>query len=104
MEVVGKCQVCHTTRSADGQLDREKWLKGAMLDFQPMQLVEGRHKTTPDLTPGSRLWQRRGEKGLTEFLQTGLGPSSQTAGPPMPAYKLKAEDAEAIVPYSRSLQ
>ena len=104
VEEVGKCQVCPTPRGADGQLDREKWLKGAVLDFQPMQPVEGRHKTSPDLTPGSRLWQRWGEKGLTEFLKTGLGPSGHTADPPMPTYKLKANDAEAVVQYLKSLK
>jgi len=104
VEEVGKCQVCHTPRGADGKLDREKWLKGAVLDFQPMQPVEGWHKTSPDLTPGSRLWQRWGEKGLTEFLKTGLVPSGHIADPPMPTYKLKAEDAEAIVQYLKSLK
>lgn len=104
VEEVGKCQECHTPRGADGQLDREKWLKGAVLDFQPIQPGKDWHKTSPDLTPGSRLWQRWGEKGIAEFLQTGLGPSGHTADPPMPTYKLKAEDAEAMVQYLKSLK
>ncbi len=62
VEEVGKCQMCHTPHGADGQLDHEKWLKGTVLDFQPMQPVKDWHKTSPDLTPGSRLWQRWGEK------------------------------------------
>ncbi|MBZ5592965.1 MAG: c-type cytochrome [Acidobacteriia bacterium] len=104
VEEVAKCQDCHTPRGADGQLDREKWLKGAVLDFQPMQPVKEWHKTSPDLTPGSRLWNRWGEKGITEFLKTGLGPSGHAADPPMPAYKLKAEDAEAMVEYLKTLK
>ena len=104
VEEVAKCQDCHTPRGADGQLDREKWLKGTVLDFQPMQPVKEWHKTSPDLTPGSRLWQRWTEKGITEFLKTGLGPSGHTADPPMPTYKLKAEDAEAIVAYLKTLK
>lgn len=104
VEEVAKCQDCHTPRAADGQLDQTKWLKGAVLDFQPMQPVKEWHKTSPDLTPGSRLWQRWGEKGLTEFLKTGLGPSGHGADPPMPAYKLKSDDAEAIVQYLKSLK
>jgi Cytochrome c len=104
VEEVGKCQECHTPRGADGQLDREKWLKGAVLDFQPIQPVKDWHKTSPDLTPGSRLWQRWGEKGITEFLKTGLGPSGHTADPPMSTYKLKAEDADAMVQYLKSLK
>ncbi len=104
VEEVAKCQVCHTPRGPDGQLDREKWLKGAVLDFQPMQPVNDWHKTSPDLVPGSRLWQRWGEKGITEFLKTGVGPSGHAADPPMPTYKLKADDAEAIVQYLKSLK
>jgi mono/diheme cytochrome c family protein len=103
-EEVAKCQICHTPRGADGQLDREKWLKGTVLDFQPMEPVKEWHKTSPDLTPGSRLWQRWTEKGITEFFKTGLGPSGHTADPPMPTYKLKAEDAEAIVAYLKTLK
>ena len=104
VEEVGKCQECHTPRGADGQLDREKWLKGAVLNFQPIQPVNDWHKTSPDLTPGSRLWQKWGEGGITAFLKTGLGPSGHTTDPPMPTYKLKAEDAEAIVQYLKSLK
>ena len=104
VEEVAKCQDCHTPLGADGQLDREKWLKGTVLNFQPMQAVKDWHKTSPDLTPGSRLWQRWGEKGITEFLKTGLGPSGHNADPPMPTYKLKAEDAESIVQYLKSLK
>jgi mono/diheme cytochrome c family protein len=104
VEEVGKCQECHTPRGADGKLDREKWLKGAVLDFQPIQPVKDWHKTSADLTPGSRLWQKWGERGITAFLKTGLGPSGHSADPPMPTYKLKAEDAEAIVQYLKSLK
>jgi Cytochrome c len=104
VEEVGKCQECHTPRGADGQLDREKWLKGAVLNSQPIQPVKDWHKTSADLTPGGRLWQKWGERGITAFLKTGLGPSGHTADPPMPTYKLKAEDAEAVVQYLKSLK
>jgi hypothetical protein len=104
VEEVAKCQDCHTPRGSDGQLDQTKWLKGAVLDFQPLQPMKEWHKTSPDLTPGSRLWQRWGEKGLTEFLKTGLGPSGHAADPPMPAYKLSSDDAGVIVQYLKSLK
>jgi mono/diheme cytochrome c family protein len=104
VEEVAKCQDCHTPRGADGQPDQTKWLKGAVLDFQPMQPMKEWHKTSPDLTAGSRLWQRWGEKGLTEFLKTGLGPSGHAADAPMPSYKLNSNDAEAIVQYLKSLK
>jgi mono/diheme cytochrome c family protein len=104
LEEVGKCQVCHTPKQADGQLDKTKWLKGAVLDFQPMQPVKDWHKTSPDLTPAGRLWEKWGEKGLVGFLTTGKGPTGHAADPPMPTYTLKAEDAEAMVAYLKSLK
>ncbi len=104
VEEVGKCQDCHTPRQADGRLDKSQWLKGTVLDFQPINPVPGWHKTSPDLTPAGRLWERWGEKGLVGFLTTGKGPSGHAADPPMPTYTLKAEDAEAVVAYLKSLK
>ncbi len=101
---VAKCGECHTPKTSEGALDKEKWLKGTALDFQPMQPVKGWHKTSPDLTPGSRLWQRWAEAGLVKFLTTGLGPSGKPADPPMPMYKMTQEDAEAVVGYLKSLK
>jgi mono/diheme cytochrome c family protein len=104
IEEVAKCGECHTPKTSEGALDREKWLKGTSLDFQPMQPVKGWHKTSPDLTPGSGLWQRWGETGLVKFLSTGLGPSGKPADPHMPMYKMTQEDAEAVVNYLKSLK
>lgn len=104
LEEVGKCQECHTPRLETGELDKSKWLKGATLDFAPMHEVKGWHKTSPDLTGAGRLFTRWKEDGLVKFLETGLGPSGNKADPPMPLYKLKHEDAQAIVDYLKSLQ
>lgn len=103
-EEVGKCQDCHTPRGEDGQLDKTKWMKGAVLDFQPIKEMKGWHKTSPDLTPGSRLWDRWKEEGLVKFMVTGQNPKGGAADPPMPTYKLKQADAEAIVAYLKSLK
>ena len=103
-EELGKCQDCHTPRNTEGAADREKWLKGATLNIQPIEPVKGWHKTAPDLTPGGRLWQRWGEKGLVKFLETGLNPNGHPADPPMPTYKLKSDDAAAIVEYLKTLK
>jgi len=103
VEEVARCQECHTPKSADGQFDKEKWLKGAVLNIQPIEPVKGWHKTSPDLTPGSRLWTRWGEQGLVNFFKTGNGPSGKPADAPMPVYKMTADDAEAVVAYLKSL-
>ncbi len=104
VEEIAKCQDCHTPRGETGQLDQSKWLKGTTLDFAPINPVPGWHKTSPDLTSGSRLFQRWGEEGLVKFLSTGKNPRGGAADPPMPAYTMKQEDAEAVVAYLKSLK
>ena len=104
VEEVAKCQDCHTPRTENGEFDRTKWLKGAALDIQPIHEMKGWHKTAPDITAGGRLWERWGEAGLTKFLETGLGPRGNKADPPMPTYKLRPDDAKAIVEYLKTLK
>ncbi len=104
VEEVAKCQDCHTPRADNGELDATKWLKGATLDFEPNRESKGWHKTCPDITSSSRLFARWGEPGLVKFLETGVGPSGHAADRPMPAYKLRPADAEAIVAYLKSLK
>lgn len=103
-EEVGKCQMCHSPRTETGQLDRERWMKGAVLDFAPIKPVEGWHKTSPDITSGGRLWERWGEAAMVKFMTTGLTPKGEASDPPMPAYKMKQEDAEALVAYLKTLK
>ena len=104
VEEVGKCQDCHTPRLENGLLDKEKWLKGAVLDFAPLNSVKDWHKTSPDITASARLWSKWGEATFLTFMQTGLTPKNAPAAPPMPAYKLNAKDAEAILEYLKSLK
>jgi len=93
-EEVAKCQDCHTQRLASGEFDKKAWLKGAALKAGV---------SAPDITAGGELWKRRGEKGMLRFLENGGHPEGGTATPPMPPYKLRPDDAEAIVAYLKSL-
>jgi hypothetical protein len=104
VEEVGKCQECHTPRLENGEFDKEKWLKGAVLDFAPLKEVKGWHKTSPDITSAGRLFSRWGDEALMNYFKTGLGPKGTPADPPMPAYKLQLADAEAVVAYLKSLK
>src|ERR1700693_2557817 len=84
VEEVARCQECHTPKLPDGQFNKEKWLKGATLNVQPIDPVKGWHKTSPDLTASGRLWQGRwGQAALVKLLSTGLGPGGHPADPPM---------------------
>lgn len=103
-EEIGKCQECHTPRLDDNSLDKSKWLKGGPMNIAPIKPVEGWHKSAPDLTSSSRLWERWGDAGMTKFLTTGLNPRGNKADAPMPEYHLTPEDAAAIVAYLKSLK
>ena len=104
VEEVAKCQDCHSPRGESGELDRGQWLKGTVLDFAPLKPVPDWHKVAPDITPGGKMWERWGEAAVLEYLKTGLTPKGKPAGPPMPAYKLQPEDAEAVLAYLKTLQ
>ena len=101
---MARCQECHTPKLPDGQFDKEKWMKGAVLNIQPIELVKGWHKTSPDVTRSGRLWMKWGEATLVKFLTTGNNPSGKPADAPMPTYKMSQDDAEAIVDYLKTLK
>src|SRR5438046_795813 len=87
VEEVGKCQECHTPKLESGELDKSKWLEGAVLDVGPLKEIKGWHKTSPGLTTDGRLWERWKEEGVRNFLITGLNPKGGKAEAPMPTYK-----------------
>ncbi len=104
-EEVAKCAGCHTPSDDKGELDKTKWMKGKVMEVQPIETIKGWHKTSPDITPSGRLWTRwGGEQALVKYLTTGLTPKGTHADPPMPTYKLKQDDAEAIVEYLKTLK
>jgi mono/diheme cytochrome c family protein len=103
VEEVGRCQECHTPKTESGEFDRSKWMKGATLIGVPSTPVADWHQRSPDLTSTSALWTRWGQNGFSTFLQTAKNPRGGKAGPPMPAYMLKAEDADAVAAYLKSL-
>jgi mono/diheme cytochrome c family protein len=94
-EQVAKCQNCHTPRTATGELDKKAWLKGVPSD--PSRYI-------PDITAGGALWMTWGEKGMLQFLEKGTSPAGFKPSTHMPAYKLRHDDAEAIVAYLKSLR
>jgi len=103
VEEVGRCQECHTPKTETGEFDRLKWMKGSTLVGVPSAPVADWHQRSPDLTSTSALWTRWGQDGFSKFLQTARNPRGGKAGPPMPAYMLKAEDADAMAAYLKSL-
>ncbi len=103
VEEVSRCQECHTPKTESGEFVKEQWMKGATLNITPSGTIAGWHQRSPDITSSSPLWQRWGQDGFERFLQTAKNPRGGKAGPPMPAYTMKAEDAAAIAAYLKSL-
>ena len=103
VEEVARCQECHTPKTESGEFDKSKWMKGAKLATAPIGTIQGWHASSPDITSTSQLWQRWGADGMTKFLETAKNPRGGKAGPPMPAYMLQHDDADAIVAFLKSL-
>ena len=104
VDEVARCGDCHTPKLQDGSYVKSATLRGTQLNFATAVPIAGWRSNTPDITPKGALWGRWGEDGFSKFLQTGKGPRGNKAGPPMPAYNLRAEDADAVVAYLKTLQ
>ena len=99
---VGMCVDCHTPHTAKGEPDKSKQLQGGPIAVKPKEKPKMWADEAPDITrsgvPGK--W---GEDGLVKFLTTGVDPKGEKAAPPMPPYRLEADDARAVAAYLRSL-
>lgn len=104
VEEVARCQECHTPKLAMGQFDQSQWMKGSTLNIQPIEPIAHWYKTAPDITPSGRMWIRWTDTGILNYLKTGLGPQGKPGAPPMPTYKMSAEDTEAVFEYVKSLK
>lgn len=86
---IGMCMDCH---GAD--------LQGGTIPFAP---VPGVHIPWAKTAPGiARLPMFKTDAAAVRFFETGLLPNGTRARPPMPQYRLKSEDAQAVVMYLRS--
>src|SRR5580704_8961386 len=82
VESATMCGDCHTPM-LNGKPDASKQLKGSKLGFQPIGEVPGWHRTAPDISSTSQLFQRGGDDGFRKFLETGLNPRGHAADRPM---------------------
>jgi mono/diheme cytochrome c family protein len=98
---VAMCGDCHTPRLPNGQPDQARLLKGGRLDFMPVQPVPNWSKYAPDITAAGIAWS---ESEMASYLETGRDPGGRVASPPMPAFKMNRQDAEAVARYLKSLK
>lgn len=99
VENVGTCADWHTPHNQGGSPDLSRSLLGAPLAFQPTVPIPEWAPVAPPIAglPGYTDAQAR------RVLQTGINTAGQPLHPPMPGFRLNAEDAGAVVAYLRSL-
>jgi mono/diheme cytochrome c family protein len=98
VNVVARCGDCHTPRDATGKLDVTRHLQGAPTWFTPKVRPKGDWEDhAPDITMSGRAG-KWAEAKMVKFLSTG-----ERSDPPMPAYNLTVEDAQAVTAYLRSM-
>lgn len=96
---VAGCSDCHTPFTDKGMPDESKYLQGASLMFKPTVDIPWAAVAPP--IAGLPMLS---EKDAVEFLMTGKLPGGAMPRPPMPQFKLKKADAEAVVAYLKSLK
>lgn len=95
---VALCADCHAPRLPTGEFDRARWLQGAPIGFKPTMEMPW----TLAAPPLAGLANYTDEQ-VRRVLTTGVRPDGSAPLPPMPAFHLQAEEADAVIAYLRSL-
>ena len=98
VEGVGMCADCHTPRLETGAFDRSRWLMGAPLPFAPTALMPAWAPAAPSIAG----LENYTDEEAVKLLMTGMTPLESGLRPPMPEYRMNAEDAAAVVAYLRA--
>ena len=99
VEDVAMCGTCHTPRKPNGELDRDHWLAGAPVPYLPARPTSDWPTVAPRLAglpPASNA-------GMITLLTTGVWITGKPLRDPMPHFRMKQADADAVVAYLRSL-
>jgi mono/diheme cytochrome c family protein len=97
---VAMCIYCHTPRNDEGVPDRQQLLQGAPMPVAspfPRQQWAFQAPKIAGLPGG---WT---EADMVKFLQSGENSTGRQPKPPMPPFRLTAEDAAAVATYLKSL-
>ena len=98
---IGGCNDCHTPMTPQGP-DMTHSLQGAPLIFAPVPAVQGMPwaPIAPPLAGGPAGYT---DEQFERLLETGEKPDHTHARPPMPQFRLNAEDAHAVVAYIKTV-
>jgi mono/diheme cytochrome c family protein len=97
---VAMCVQCHTPRNAAGELDQTRLFAGATIPLSspfPGQVWA----TEAPAIAGLGVFNEEDEMSL---LTTGARRDGKRPRPPMPSFRMKPDDARAVIAYLRSLE
>lgn len=98
---IGLCTDCHSPRNPDGSFVEGRHLTGAPLPLAPTVPMPWAG-VAPSIAGLPAGWD---EAAMVRFLTTGERPNNlPPVRPPMPAFRLNADDAQAVTAYLRSLE
>lgn len=98
---VAKCVVCHSPKDNNGNVIKSRLLQGAPIPVDNPYPNQPWAFRAPELAglPGG--WNA---ESLVTFLTTGKTPTGHAIRWPMPSFRMKKEDAQAVVAYLQSLK
>jgi hypothetical protein len=98
---VAMCVQCHTPRDARGELQRDEEFMGAPFPVDPPRFLDTAAwcVQTPAIA-GLTGWER---EEAVQFLMNGARMGRHQPRWPMPPFRMRREDAEAVVAYLKSL-
>jgi mono/diheme cytochrome c family protein len=102
VNTLARCAVCHSPHNAKGEPDMARHLQGATVPFTPKVKPKEWEDESPDITMSGKAGEWT-EDAMVKFLTTGGDAKGEKPDPPMPSYKMNAEDAKAVTAYLRSL-
>jgi mono/diheme cytochrome c family protein len=96
---VANCIQCHTPRTADGEIDRQRLLQGAPIPMASPWTSQHWAVRAPHIAglPGFS------DEDVISLLTKGARLNGRRPQPPMPQYHLSLDDAQSILTYLRTL-
>lgn len=99
VEDLAQCWRCHSPVDQRGARDRSQWLRGGQVGTRPTIPVGEWAIVAPRLAgspPGS-------DAQFIQLMMTGVSRTGRFLRQPMPQFRMKQDDAEAVLAYLKSL-
>jgi mono/diheme cytochrome c family protein len=100
VEGVAICGQCHTPRDNEGNGDRNQWLQGGPVPYQPSTPVADWPQTEPRI--GGTL--PAPDVDMVKLLTTGIWTNGTRLRAPMPQFRMTVSDAQAVVAYLKTVK